>query len=922
MFGILCFMQWEEFRFNVRHLGDADQAAVQRAFEMGMRAHEGQKRKSGEPYFTHPIAVARILADLGGDRDTVVAGLLHDTVEDTPVTLQDIEREFGEGVAQLIDGVTKLEGTDVGNKPGIDEQIETLRKMFTLMQEDVRIMVIKLADRLHNMQTIGFRSPESQVRIARDTMDVYVKIADRLCMRDLQNTLESLCMGVLEPELFKKLQDIRAKRETTGREIVNSIERTIRGKHAKETDGIEIAYEQKSWYRLREQIENGGRATGIATVAIGFVCADADQCYRVLGALHREWQREILSFQDFINSPMINGYQALHTTVILEDGTRVRCKIRTKDMQAYAHRGITLYCFDSRAKGPLEYLPWTKRIAAIASDTEDRSDEFWEGLQSDILGSTRTVHGPDDRTVMLPVDATVLDGAFYLFGDLALRVTELYVNGRAVPFDQQLDNAATVSAAFSPEPVAGLRWLHSVHTAMASAIIRKQLSEAPREEKIAVGHELFDVALRRAMHLQYDEIEPSLFASRIARLGVESTDDLFEDIAEGKVDAAQAATELFSDFRTNETRNASSWILRANVPSELEGRVIRAARGFDATRVSTRAIPEGSRVVIRLNMNREQADALDAILRAFLQPETWTMRKAASSRYFVASVTLLLVLWGLDPVVARSLLTNGMSAYDLTFVRAVTFFVASFVLYGTQLAMYGRRLKWLSPRHPTLLFSGIAMFATALLSYVALSGIAATAYIFCIIAGLLATTLLREIAGKKRWNQTAGALFIIAAGVAAATYALGFTERTLLAGVGSGLAFSLYSELSRRYQVRVEAIRARYPAFLFWMSCVGIVLSGFIFPFTRFDSLDSMLLLSAAVFSLGFSVIPYGLYFEITRRMESPLVDRSLPLVAVIAVVGELLLTNSIAPLITLPVLLFFLAYYYGMHGKKAVTAS
>lgn len=918
-------MHWEEFRFHVRHLSDADQAVVERAFALGARAHEGQKRKSGEPYFTHPIAVAHILAELGADRDTLVAGLLHDTVEDTPVTLAEIERAFGAGVATLIDGVTKLEGVDAEEKPGLNQQIETLRKMFTLMQRDVRIMVIKLADRMHNMQTLGFVPAEKQVRTARETMDVYVKIADRLCMRDMQNALESLCLAILEPELHADLQRLRTEREARGAALAEEFTARMAEVHGAASAGVTIAHEQKSWYRLREQLKTqSDRATGMATVSLAIVCKDEDQCYRMMGALHAEWQREILSFQDFINSPMINGYRALHTTVITEDGTRVRCKIRTEEMQRYAHRGITVFCFDSKARGPLDYLPWTKRIAAISTDTSDRSAEFWEGLQSDILGSTSMVHGPDDNTVMVPTEATALDAAFYLFGDLALRAKEIFVNGKQAAFDESLDNAATVSATFSASPVATLRWLHSVHTAVASAIIRKHLSAAPLPEKIAVGRELFDVALQRSMRLRFDEIDPALFAARLKRLGLRQQDDLFEDLAEGKFEAAEAAAQLFADFRKGgrAERSFGLWILRATVPGALEDRVVRAAKEYPTQRISTSSAPEGTRIAIRLRVNREQADALDAELAAFLAPGSWTVRRATSTRYLVGAVTMLLLLWGLDPVVARSLLQNGLSPYDLTFIRAVTFFVASLSLYAGQSVLYGGRLKRLSPRNSTLLLAGAAMFSTALLSYLALSGIAATAYIFCIIGGLLSTALVQELATSRRWRHTGVALLIIAGGLAIAAVTLGYTDSALLAGIGSGFGFALYSELSRRYQREEEAIRARYPAFLFWMSCVGLLLAFCILPLTRFDTLTPLQVGLAVVFALAFSVLPYSLYFEITRRMDSPLVDRSLPLVAVIAITGELLLTNSVAPLIVLPVLLFFLAYYYGMYDRKPVTAA
>ncbi len=918
-------MQWEEFRYTIRHLSESDQAAVEKAYRIGERAHEGQKRKSGEPYFSHPIAVAGILADLGGDKETIVAGLLHDTVEDTSVTLLDIERDFGPGVATLIDGVTKLETVDIENKPGLDQQIETLRKMFTLMQKDVRIMVIKLADRMHNMQTIQFRSLESQVRIARETMDVYVKIADRLCMRDMQNALEALCLAVLEPELHARLLELRTAREAKGMNIATLVSETLAKDHAEAATNITVHYEQKSWYRMREQLKSQHeRVTGMATIAVAIVCKDVDHCYRVLGGLHQEWQREILSFQDFINSPMINGYRGLHTTIILEDGTRVRCKIRTEEMQRYARRGITVFCFDSSAKGPLDYLPWTRRIAAISTDTHDRSDEFWEGLQNDILGSTTVIHGPDDSAVMLPVGASALDAAFYLFGELALRTKELYMNGAPVAPDQAVDNAATVSATFAREPVAQLRWLHSVHTAVASAIIRTHLSAAPLPEKIAVGRELFDVALRRIMQFRLDELEPSLLQSRMQRLGLMKTDDLYEDIAEGKLEPAEAAMQLLADFRKS-GRGADSvgmWVLRTTVPRELEGRVIRAARAYTTTRISTSNRPDGTRVAIRMNLNRHQADEFEATLGTFLPPNSWSMNRTRSTRFLIGAVSVLLLLWGLDPVFARLLLTSGLSAFDLTFVRAVTFFVASLLLYGTQLGMYGKRLRWLSPLHPTLLLSGGALFATALLSYLALSGIAATAYIFCIIAGLLITSLFHNVLTKGPWQRATFALLIILVGIAGSATTLGYTNQSLFAGIGGGLAFALYSELSRRYQREGEAIRARYPAFLFWMSCVGLALAGIIYPLTDFAPLEWWKIGLAVAFALAFSVLPYSLYFEITRRIDSPLIDRSLPLVAIIVISGELVVTSSYASLIVLPALFFFLAYYYGIYSRQVISSA
>ena len=208
-------MQWSEFRAHVRHLSSEDLDRVKTAFGRGEEAHSGQKRKSGEPYFTHCIAVANSLADMGADADTIIAALLHDAIEDTPLTLEMIEQEFDSSVPSLIDGVTKLDETELKENPTFEQETETLRKIFTYMQQDVRIMIIKLADRLHNMQTLKFLDPKRQQSLAEETRDVYVKIADRLSMRDFRDELEALCISILEPDLFGQLTELRRKNKKT-----------------------------------------------------------------------------------------------------------------------------------------------------------------------------------------------------------------------------------------------------------------------------------------------------------------------------------------------------------------------------------------------------------------------------------------------------------------------------------------------------------------------------------------------------------------------------------------------------------------------------------------------------------------------------------------------------------------------------------
>jgi drug/metabolite transporter (DMT)-like permease len=455
-------------------------------------------------------------------------------------------------------------------------------------------------------------------------------------------------------------------------------------------------------------------------------------------------------------------------------------------------------------------------------------------------------------------------------------------------------------------------------------MIRRHLSAAPLGEKIALGRQLFDVAVQRQLRVRLDEIDTTLL-ERLAEehLRLDEVDGMFEAIAEGKLDAEDATIALFvhDGKQRRHGGSGSKWVLRASGAKDLEDRVLRAARTYGLEHVS---IDERGRMVhVRaiMNLTDERVRSLESMLASFMPIGTWSLRRTAATRALIAAVAVLLALWGLDPVLAHILLQRGMSPYDLTFVRAVTFFATSSLLYGAQIATSRRTLKWLSPTHPTLILSGSALFVTALFSYLALSGIAATTYILCIIMGLLVPVLMRQAFDRVRWRHTGVALVIVTCGAGISASLLGFNDGALLAGVGSGFAFALYSELTRRYQHEGAIIRARYPAFLFWMSCVGMVLALFLLPFVHIATVSAPMLMTSTLFALAFSVLPYGLYFEISRRMNTSLLDRSLPLVAIITVLGEFILTASFVPLVVIPVIIGFLLYFYGFTIKKrAVT--
>lgn len=537
-------MQWNEFRAHLRHMSAKELEKIQEAYQLGAKMHGDQKRRSGEPYFNHPIAVATMLAGMGADADTIAAALLHDALEDTPLTLSQIEQQFGRTISELVDGVTKLTRADIGAKPTLNEQIETLRKMFQVMQKDVRIIVIKLIDRLHNMQTAEFLPEDKRHLMIKETMEVYIKIADRLSMQDIRDELKSLCLAFLEPEMHRKLSELRTENEARGERLLNTMIHKLEKERPDSLQHVTLKYEHKRWDKLQEQIEmEGMAATGVASLVIAFICNNTDDCYQMMGILHQLWQRETLSFQDYINSPMINGYKGLHTTIILEDGTRVRCKIRTKDMHEYAHKGITALCFKGEPRELLEYLPWTQRISPLAKATENRSEEFWRSLQSDVLGESIIIHSASDETVLVPQNATALDGAFYLFGDRALRIETLMLNGKIVPFHSPLSYADSIEAYFASHVTTSHEWLNWVKTGIATAKIRTALGaqlsvKKPEQGRLLLQQEFDrysagDVQrrLRHATHL-------------LPLYNIKNIEDLFVLVAEGTIDPSDVLKNL------------------------------------------------------------------------------------------------------------------------------------------------------------------------------------------------------------------------------------------------------------------------------------------------------------------------------------------------------------------------------------------
>ncbi len=904
-------MQWNEFRVHVRHLSLRDLPRVMEAFRLGEKVHRGQKRKSGEPYFTHPVAVAHMLADMGADAETIIAALLHDTVEDTDLTLEDIDRQFDGSVKTLIEGVTKLSQEDIKGRPSLNEQIETLRKMFTLMERDIRIMVIKLVDRLHNMQTIQFLPLEKQRALAKETQEVYVRIADRLCMQDLRDELENLTLPILQEETFNTLAELRTQAETLADEKLGTIRSRLHER--RDMHDIEIIHEPKSWENLQRQYESHSAAvTGLANFTAVFVCQTITDCYHVMGVLHQVWKRELLSFQDFINSPAINGYRGLHTTIILEDGTRVRCKIRTQEMHEYARKGVASVCFRVEPGAMTAFLPWTTRISPLAHDSQERSSDFWLSLQSDILGKSFVIHGPGDEAISVPQDSTALDGAFYLLRDNALRLEAIRVNGVDVTLSHALKHGDTLDAVLGERQTVSLAWLSHVHSGLATATIRAALAQSlPPSEKVKLGKTMLQEALRQGRKGFIEEFNETALNESIQQLGYENLSELYLAIGEGRMDPHDAYRAVFSITSERTTANGSSG---ANVAQTIVFRAVLTnpatlVKLFDVYRrhqervVGVQIGPsngEGSEIRMKMDLS---PDALRSFEEEMASVGAQSIRRARAgwNLPYVFAIGLLVTLWGLDPVLARQIVQSTVTPIDLTVIRFLTFFAFSSLYFLRQKITQRQRLKPLSPLEPTLLLSTLSLFSTAVFTYVTLKGLTASQYILLVVSGLSFVSVLREC-WQKQWRPYSLASLGILITASVVSLSIQKTEALyVFAGMGSALSFGLYSLLSKRFQDEVGFVRERYPAFLFWISAGCLILCLPLFPLLHLQDISATGGILTILFALVFAVFPYAIYFECMRRFPNATLNMTLPLVVLSTVIGEIAISHAWSWVTALP---------------------
>lgn len=449
-----------------------DTQKIEEAFLFAKEAHKHQTRKSGEPYIIHPVAVATLVCKAGGDDASILAALLHDTVEDTDVTLEDIERLFGKEVADLVDGLTKITQSKFRNAENLNDKIESLRKWLEVLQSDIRVAVIKIYDRLHNMSTLsGHSNKEKQRRIAQETLEIYIKVAEKLCMNQVRRKLEELALLYIDEGIHAQLKKIQ-KRETIESHIIQQhITQYVQGADYK-NKVCKIRYEPVPIIAMyRNGLQERDSLKGMLNYIFVVTTKTIEDCYYVLFLIHSIWKSKKHNFEDFISTPRPNGLQEIRTKVLIDEGVTIEFRIRTIEMDEYAQDGITKFCFSKNLNS--QNILWIKHLSYVTQIETDNSYNFLTSLHNDIMGQSIVIYTEKDEPIVLPANATALDAAFYLYEKRALKLQKIALNGFEVDFGINLNENDTIHFFFTRNNTCDSSWKEKTKTALANFIIRK-----------------------------------------------------------------------------------------------------------------------------------------------------------------------------------------------------------------------------------------------------------------------------------------------------------------------------------------------------------------------------------------------------------------------------------------------------------------
>ena len=525
---------------------------IEKAFDVAEKAHAGQKRKSGEPYIIHPVAVTRILADLGLDGVSICAGMLHDVPEDTDFTIDDVRREFGEQVALIVDGVTKLKKFDFQSRE--EAQAESMRKMFLAMASDIRVVIIKLADRLHNMRTLNYQTEAKQKEKSKETLEIYAPLANRLGINAFKWEFEDLALKYLEPEAYRDIALMLNSTRQERTEYIDKVIKEIKEKVAPLGIPFEIDGRPKHIYSIYKKMKTKNKSFDelYDLVAVRIIVDTVKDCYAILGAVHTAWKPLPMRFKDYIAVPKQNMYQSLHTTLLGADGKPFEVQIRTKEMHQTAEYGIAAHWkYKEGVNGPTgmdSNINWLKELMEWQNDVKD-SKEFVEALKINFFSDNVFVFTPKGDVKDFVKGSTPLDFAYSVHSQIGNRCIGAKVNGKLVPLNYELKTGDIVEIITSSANKGPSRdWLNMVKTAQARNKIRAWFKKEFKEENIHKGREMLEKEAKREGYNLHDLTKPEWLKPIFKRFTLNSIEDMYAAVGYGGLTTGQILIRLIQAY--------------------------------------------------------------------------------------------------------------------------------------------------------------------------------------------------------------------------------------------------------------------------------------------------------------------------------------------------------------------------------------
>lgn len=542
------------------YIKEADLDRIREAYEFADQAHHGQVRKSGEPYILHPLAVADIVVNMGMDVLSIIAALLHDVVEDTTVSLQEINNRFGSVIAMLVDGLTKLERIKFQSKE--EQQNENYRKMFIAMAQDIRVIVIKLADRLHNMRTLKYQSEESQRRIAYETLEIFCPIANRLGISAIKWEMEDIALRYLNPQQYYRIANLMHKKRAEREQFIDSVISRISEKLDEMGIDADLSGRPKHIYSIYQKMTFKNKQFNeiYDLFAIRIIVDNIKDCYATLGIIHTLWKPMPGRFKDYIAMPKENMYQSLHTTVVGPTGEPTEVQIRTSEMHKTAEYGIAAHWAYKEGGGDTNALeskmPFFKEILELQHEAQDAS-EFVESLKMDFFSDLVFVFTPKGEVIELPMGSVPLDFSYRIHTEVGNRTIGAKVNGRIVPLDHQLKNGDIVEILTSKHSYGPSQdWLKIAKSSHARSKIKQWFKKEKREENIEKGRDAIERELKRAGIEASQWMTDDKLLEVARKFAFNDIDDMLSAIGFGGITAAQICTKLTEKLRKEQEEAA------------------------------------------------------------------------------------------------------------------------------------------------------------------------------------------------------------------------------------------------------------------------------------------------------------------------------------------------------------------------------